>query len=276
MLSKLLKLFVLLLALGFVWHFLFIRPMEPSNDRDWLEPQAKLATAEFNGDLITINNVRNFRFKESEDQFEPGYYNKTYNVAELKNVYYIVEHFSDFKGEAHTFLSFEFENNDFVVITVEARKEKGEDWHPITGLFNDLELIYVIADERDALRLRTNTRGNQVYAFPIKAEQSKKQQVFVSMVSAANELAANPKFYNTAWDNCTTTIVKHVNSVTPNKVPWSWKFFLPGYSGKLAYDLGMIDTDLPYEEAEAKYLVSTRAREYTDDENFSVKIREGF
>ena len=267
---------------GIVWIIIILltasyvhgRTQTPSNDHDWVEEQNVLAYAETNNNLVTIKNIRNFRFQESEDKFTPGYYDKTFDLDKIKNIYYIVERFSNFKGEAHTFLSFEFEDDNFLAITVEARKEKGEKWDPFNGMLNKYELMYIIADERDALRLRTNTRKHDVWSYPIKATKEKKQQMFKEMVDAATYLKDNPKFYNTIWASCTTTIVKHVNDVTPSKVPFSLKFLLPGYSGKLAHEIGMIDTELSFDEAEKKYMISEKARQYADDEDFSIKIRE--
>ena len=43
---------------------------------------------------------------------------------------------------------------------------------------------------------------------------------------------------------------------------------------KLAYDLGLIDTNLPFEKARERYFINDRALKYADSPDFSLKIRE--
>ena len=56
---------------------------------------------------------------------------------------------------AHPILSFQF-NDDYVAASIETRKEIGEGYSEVTGFFRQYELIYLLADERDVIRLRTN------------------------------------------------------------------------------------------------------------------------
>ena len=246
----------------------------PSNDRDWSLDQAVLPYGEISGDMVTIHNIRNFTYTSTKD-YIPEYYDKTFDLSKIKNVYYIVEPFSGVPGSAHTFLSFEFEDEQFVAISVEIRKEKGESYHPLKGLFNQYEITYVIGDERDLIKLRTNYRKDLVYVYPAKTTKEKMQQLFVGMVRSATDLKDHPEFYNTLTNTCTTRIVHHVNTVTPDRVPFlNWRILLPEGSDRLAYDLGLIDTSLSFEETRKRYFVNDRAQKYALDEDFSVKIRE--
>jgi hypothetical protein len=203
-----------------------------------------------------------------------NYYDKTFDLNKLKRAWYVVEPFSGIPGSAHTFLSFEFEDDQFVAISVEIRKEKGESYSPIVGLFNRYELMYVIADERDVIKLRSNYRKDQVYLYPTKATQEKTKALFINMLKRANSLKEHPEFYNTITNNCTTNIVSHVNRITPNRVPFfNLRILLPANSDKLAYKLGLIDTDLSFEEMRKKYFINDRANEHANAYDFSKKIR---
>src|SRR3989344_8920894 len=133
----------------------------PSNDRDWELDQALLPFAEIDGSLVSIHNIRNFSYNSTTD-YTPRYYDKTVDVSKLKNVYYIVEPFSTFAGSAHTFVSFEFEGDQFVAISVEIRKEKGEKFSAFKGLFDRYEMMYVFGDENDLIKLRSNYRNDTV------------------------------------------------------------------------------------------------------------------
>jgi hypothetical protein len=260
--------FILLLVIALViTHFI----TSPSNDRDWSPDQAVLPYAEINNNLVSIHNIRNFTYA-STTSYTIHYYDKTFDLNTIKKVWYIVEPFSGIPGSAHTFLSFEFENNQFISISVEIRKEKGESFHPVKGLFNQYELMYVIADERDVIKLRTNYRKDQVYLYPIKSD--KVRELFLDMIERTNTLKDHPEFYNSVTNTCTTNIASHVNKISPKKIPLSLKVLFPDYSDRLAYDLGLIDTDLSFEKAREKFYINDKAIKYADSPDFSIKIRE--
>ena len=246
----------------------------PSNDRNWNDDQDILPFAEINDNKVTIHNIRNFSYA-STTSYTPNYYDKTFDITKLKNVWYVVEPFSGIPGSAHTFLSFEFENDQFVSVSVEIRKEKGESYSPIKGLFNTYELMYVIADERDVIKLRSNYRKDLVYLYPAKTTPTKVQALFLDMIQRANDLNENPEFYNTITNTCTTNIVQHINTITPNRVPlFNLSILLPADSDKLAYKLGLIDTTLSFEKAREKFFINDRALQYAESVDFSRKIRE--
>ncbi len=286
---------------------------EPSHSRDWSLDQAVLPHIQFDSEdknRVHISNIRNFTYS-STTAYEINYYDKTFDIQSLDKAWYIVEPFSGIPGSAHTMLSFEFATKtatntvaetkrDFLAISVEIRKEKGESFHPIKGLFNQYEIMYVIADEKDAIQLRTNHRKDLVYMYPVRADKQKVQALFLSMLEAAQRLHDTPEFYNTITNTCTTNIVSHVNQVTPGRIPWlNLAVLFPASSDKLALSLGLLDTDLPIEKAREYFLINDRAMEFgvgrsgvEDDgikadsvetsgnldsdvkQDFSVKIRE--
>src|SRR3989344_8388295 len=247
---------------------------KPSNDRDWNEDQQILPYSEIKDNKVAIHNIRNFTYA-STTSFVKNYYDKTFDLDKIKNVWYVVEPFSGIPGSAHAFLSFEFEGDEFLSISIEIRKQKGQAYHPIKGLFNQYELMYVIADEKDVIKLRSNYRKDLVYVYPAKTTKEKVQKLFLSMIERANRLKENPEFYNTVLNTCTTNIAKHVNSISPKRIPvFSLEILFPENSDKLAYDLGLIDTNLPFEKARERYFINDRALKYADSPDFSVKIRE--
>jgi hypothetical protein len=278
---KKLTMFILLIIALIVFYFLILHIfVKPSNNRDWADDQKILPYADINLNLISIHNIRNFTYA-STTSYTANYYDKTFDLNKIKNVYYIVEPFSGTVGAAHTFLSFEFEplsatstSNDFVAISVEIRKEKGESFSALKGLQRKYEIMYVIADERDVVKLRSNYRKDLVYVYPIKTTKEKLQNLFVDMASRANTLKDHPEFYNSLVNTCTTNIATHVNKISPNKIPFSFKVLLPTYSDELAYKLGLIDTNLSFTETRDKYLINKKAEMYANDPDFSTKIRQ--
>ncbi|MDO8480365.1 MAG: DUF4105 domain-containing protein, partial [Nanoarchaeota archaeon] len=159
----------------------------PSNDRDWSPDQNVLSYGTFEGNLVTLHNIRNFTYRSTTD-YDLQYYDKTYNVSQIRTVDYLVEPFSGIQGFAHTFYSFGFDTGDYVAISVEIRKEKGERFSSIKGMLRTYELMYVIADERDVIKLRSNYRKDEVYLYPLKLPKEIIGDVFVDMVYKANDL----------------------------------------------------------------------------------------
>jgi len=252
----------------FAWFFSHI----PSNNREWLLDQAIQPYTERENDLVSIYNIRNFTYKSTTD-FAVQYYNKTYDLNKLDTVWYIVEPFGTWTGPAHTFLSFGF-GDEYVAVSVEVRKEKGEKYSALKGLFRQYELIYIIGDEKDLIKLRSNYRNDTVYLYPLAVPKQKIRELFLHITYRTNSLKEKPEFYNTFSNTCTINIMRHINSIAPGYMPMSWKMLFPAYSDEYAYDLGLIPDGLPFDQIREKYKINDKARMYADDPEFSMKIRK--
>src|SRR4051812_3265468 len=213
-------LLALVSACVIVW-VLLVGTKHPSNDRDWTEDGSRIPEARFDGSFVHIANVRNFDYAAT-DKWTARWEDRTYDLDQLHSVWFIVEPFSSFRGPAHTFLSFGFGDGDsakFVGISVEVRKEKGEHYHPFPALFRRFELMYVVGDERDLVRLRSNYRRDSVFLYRANTTPERARELFVSMLQRANSLREQPEFYNTLTNTCTTNIVRHVDMLVPGRVP---------------------------------------------------------
>lgn len=267
--------FWLLVIIALGYYISTILPKQPSNDRDWSLDQKVLSTITRTGDIVKIANVRNFTYA-STTSYTPGYYTKDYDLSKIKKVWYIVEPFSGYKGAAHTFLSFEFENNVFLSVSVEIRKEIGEKFDAKKGLLREYELMYLFADEKDVVKLRTNFRKDTVYMYPVQTTPEKTRALFSDIITRAQVLALQPEFYNTFFNNCTTNIIAHVNKINPGRIPFSYSAIFPEYSDVVAHKLGLIPNDTPIEAIRTKYKINEKAELYKDNPDFSSKIREDF
>jgi hypothetical protein len=255
---------------------LALRPGEllpqPSNDRDWIPELKKLARAEFHGDQVTIYDVRNAEFLTYRDCIV-NYYDKTYDLNKIQSVDFIVIPFTDNPAIAHTMLSFGFGPGEYVGVSAEVRLERGETYAAAVGLFGQFELTYVIADERDLIRARTEHRNCEVYVYRTKATHEQARKLFVDMLKRNNKLRDEPEFYDTLRNNCTTNIVRHINAIAPGEVPHDYRILLPGFADRLAYELKLIDTSLPFEEVKRRAHINEIAHRYKDDPHFSARIR---
>ncbi len=247
--------------------------IRPRTDRAWSLDMERMPAARFEGDSVHVTNVR-YATYESTDRYTVAWEDRSYDLRRLESVWYMVEPFSGMKGPAHTLVSFGFEGDDYLAISVELRREPGEHFSPLKGMLRQYELMYVVGDERDLLKLRSNYRHDDVYLYPVRATPEQRRTLLVAMLGRANRLREKPEFYNTLTNTCTTNIVRHVNEISPKRVPLSYKVLLPGYSDRLAYDLGLLDTDLPFEAARARHRINDRALRYADSAGFSRLIRD--
>lgn len=263
-----------IIAVLIVGYLALIVLVRPSLTRDWSPDNAVLATSDIGTTTVTIHNIRNIEYR-TKDDYDLHYYDKTFNLDSLESVWYMVEPFSGHgAGAAHTLLSFGFSDGSYVAISVELRKERGEKFSPWKGVLRQYELFYVIADERDVLKLRSNYRHDEVYLYPVIAGTENMRTLFLSMLERANRLTVKPEFYNTLTNTCTTNIVAHVNAIVPGRIPWSFKVLMPAYSDILARKVGLIDPSLTIEELRAKYRINDKALKHAEAPDFSARIRE--
>lgn len=245
----------------------------PSNDRLWQEEVANIAWAEFDGDRVTIHNVRNFDYRTEHD-YVPRWERRSYDLKELRGA----DLFMTYWGSpwiAHPIISFQFGDKDHLAISVETRKEVGENYSALRGFFRQYELIYVVGDERDLVRLRSNFRkGEQVYLYRTRATPEVVKAIFLDYLRTLNEIREKPVFYNALTSNCTTNIRIHVQSGSPLG-PWDWRLLLNGKSDEYAYEHGRLAGDLPFDQLKQRAHINAAAREAADAENFSDLIRFG-
>jgi hypothetical protein len=263
--------FGVMFAVTLAWYF----SLAPSNERDWVTENARLAYATVEGDVITVHNVRNFDYR-SENDFTPAYYDKRYDLTQLQGVDLVATYWMG-PAVAHIMLSFAFADGEHLAVSIETRKEKGESYSTVNGFFRQYELYYAVADERDLIRLRTNYRNDppeQVYVYRLKGTPEGARRIFMTYVEAINQLKARPYFYNSLTTNCTTTIWMHA-VVNPGRVPFSWKILASGYVPQYLYEQGRLETyGLPFEELQRQSLVNPRAQQADQAADFSRRIRE--
>lgn len=252
---------------------LFLR-IPASNNRDWQPEVARTPYATINGDMITVHNVRNFDYR-TETDFDSRWEIRTYDFSKLDSADIIAVYWAG-KAIAHVMVSFGFAGKDYLTLSIETRKEKGESYSTLAGFFRQYELYYVVADERDVVRVRTTYRQPQedVYIYRARGPLKNVRRIFLDYLKSINELRERASYYNTLTTNCTTSILFHTR-MNPESPPMSWKVLLSGYLPDYLYELGKIDTSRPFAELEKMSRVNDRAHAADKDPAFSQRIREG-
>lgn len=249
------------------------RSRKPSNERDWRPDVVRLATAELQGERLTVRNVRNFRYR-SVDDFDERWDTRTFDLAKLDglDVFFI-----DWGAPLinHTILSWSFAGGQHLAISVEVRKRSDQAYSAFKSLFRQYELVYVVADEADVIRLRTNYRQHEeTYLYRVRTSQAAARALLVDFMDALNEIARRPLWYNALSANCTTTIRQRVIHAG-GKLAMSWRLLANAYLPELLYRQGLLDTSRPFADLKAASHINARAQTIGEGEDFPARIREG-
>ena len=260
---------IAMIVVTFLWF-----KLEPSNERDWQRGLSKLAWAEINGDEVSIHNVRDFRYR-TETDFDENYVVKKVKLSELSSLDLFASYWSG-KSIAHIILSFGFGDLDHIAFSIEVRKTKTQDYSTIEGFFRNFELIYVVAEERDLIGLRTIYRQphEDVYLFRMKYFKENAIKLFLQYIKNMNALVEQPQFYNTLTTNCTTQVLLNAQQAGGSrKLNYDWRLLLSGYTPEYLYMIGNLGYELSIEELTQKGYVNTKDQDLSDARQFSRNIR---
>jgi hypothetical protein len=248
--------------------------LPPSNDRTWQPDVALLPYSTVQGDAITVHNIRNCDYR-TETDYTVRHYDKTFNLSQLRSFDLFLSDWG-LKTIVHTLVSFGFEDGSYLCISIETRKEVGEEYSNLKGFFRQYELTYVVGDERDLVRLRTNYRqGETVYLYRLQGSSLEVvRQIFLDYLRCIDGLKAQPEWYNALTGNCTTEIRGHTRPYA-GKVLWDWRILANGYIDEMAYEVGVLDRSLPFKVLKPKSIINAKALAADQDPEFSRRIREG-
>ena len=244
----------------------------PSNTRDWQPDVARLPSAVIEGNRVTIHNVRDFTYPSPTAVVE-RWETRTYNLDQVEGFDMFLSSWGA-RGIAHTISSWEFSDGRHLAISIETRKEIGEEYSALLGFFRQYELYYAVADERDLISVRAGPRGEDVHLYRIRGSPAFARAMLLDYLESVNRLAHAPQWYNALTHNCTTTIRRHAQAVGTGN-PFDWRILANGYLDELGYKRHQINTSLPFPELRQKSDITARARGPVDRADFSRLIREG-
>lgn len=257
-----------LIVLG--WWF----TLKPTNDADWQPDVATLPWAEFKGEQVTVHNVRNCLYRTEAD-YDVRLEDRTYDLSRIQSLDLFLVHWGS-PLIAHTMVSFGFEGGDYLCISIEVRKKKGQSYSALRGFFRQFELTYIIADERDLVALRTDFRkGEDVYLYRLNPLPGMPRKILTAYLENATEFRDHPHWYNAATSNCTTNIFVNADEARGNKIPFDWRMLANGYIDELLFERGKIVGTGPFPDLKARAYINPKASKLPLDEHFSAAIREG-
>ncbi len=256
--------FFLLFAGVLIWWL----TLSPTNDSDWQPDVARTAWADIQGDEVTFHNVRNCDYRTATD-YTPRWETRTVRLSQITGIDLAIDYWGS-PWIAHPIVSFQFTDALPLCFSIETRPKLGQTYSTIGGLYRQFELIYIVADERDVIRVRTNFRNEDIYLYRTTISPAHTRERFLEYIHSLNALRNKPR-----WYNAITTSIRA--QPPPNeRVPWDWRILLNGKGDELMYERHFIVTDgLPFPELKARSLIDARARAADDSPDFSKLIREG-
>ncbi len=257
---------------GFLLVLIWWLTLKPSGEGEWQADVAQKPWAEVNGDEVTIHNVRNFAYRTDADP-TPAWETRKVRLSQLTHIDLFINYWGS-PWMAHPIASFQFADEPPLCFSIETRKKVGQSYSAIGGLYRQYELVFVAADERDVVRVRTNYRkGEDVYLYRTAAGLEHTRERFLEYIESINQLNEKPRWYNAITTNCTTAI----RSQRPSggRQPWDWRMLVNGKADEMLYERGAFVTDgLPFSELKPRALANSAAKAADDSPDFSKLIRE--
>lgn len=211
--------------------------IEPDGNRVWAPELARVVSFRRDGDVLRVDNVRNFDWR-SESDFTERWESRSYRLSQLKDVDLYAIYWMG-PAIAHLIVSFGFEDGQRLAFSIEVRHGPGAEYGMLTGLFKVDQILYVAAEERDLFTLR-HWRKDDPYLFRTRMTAERARPLLLSYLEDGASLAEKPRFYNTLTTNCTTEIFRMLRALSPG-LSWNWRILLPGYFPDLAYRAGALN-----------------------------------
>ena len=244
--------------------------IQPSQTRNWAPEVAHGVSYSRAGDIITLQNVRNFAWT-SETEATPAWESRSSDLTKLASVDMFTSVWAS-PDIAHLIVSFGFDDGKHVAFSVEIRKELHESFSTIGGFFRQFELVLIAADEADVVRLRTNLRHEDVHLFPVKLNAEQRQTLLLTYLDLGNKLAETPQFYNTVTANCTSTVYRLVQVIKPD-LPLDRRLLLSGQLPEYIDELGGLPGNTPMVQRRQLAAITARAQSITPGQDYSAQIR---
>lgn len=247
--------------------------LKPTNDRAWQPDVAQTAWAQINGDEVTFHNVRNCDYRTDTD-FTTHWETRTVRLSQITGMDLYIMYWGS-PWMAHPIVSFRFAGALPLCFSIETRKTIGQEYSALRGLYRQYTLIYIVADERDSVRVRSKYRhGEDVYLYRTLASPAQARARFLEYINATNTLRDHPRWYNALTSNCTTNI--RTQRSVEQRSSWDWRMLVNGKADEMLYERHLIATGgLPFSELKRRSHINKRASDADQDPDFSSLIREG-
>jgi hypothetical protein len=236
--------FAVLLGVATLFVSWWLR-LKPSHHRDWDPSVAVLPRVTRTGDVVTIENVRNFEYRTLDD-FTARYETRTYHLANLTAIDAIFFNWGS-AVMSHPVLVFDFGPDGRVCVSIEVRYQRGQEYLIFRSLYRYYELIFLVADERDAILRRTKygpSQDQEAHLYRLVTTAEERRATLLDYIDAINDLDRTPRWYNGLCTNCTTAFYRLPSS----RRRCDWRVLANARLDRALYATGRLDRSVPFAE----------------------------
>lgn len=246
--------------------------LTPPADGDWPAEVARQVSGTIEGDTLTLQNVRAFDWRTTEDYTE-NWVTRSYDLSQIDSVDMFLSFWSG-PSIGHFMLSFGFADGKYLTFSNEVRRSKGSSFSPLADFFKANPIIMIASEETDIVGLRSNVRKERVQIFRIKSNPDNRRAFVEAYVTAANKLKQEPHWFNSVFTNCSTSAVllaRHIGA----KLPRDWRLIVNGYMPDYLYERDALDTDVSLADLFRLGDITKRANAAGLTNGYSTAIRDG-
>lgn len=225
---------------------------------------------------MVVHEVRNFSYRTEKD-FTANWETRTIDLRQVAGADLFLTHWG-VPFIAHSMVSFRFADGTYLATSIEARRTRSQEFSAFRGFFRQFQVIYLIADERDVVRVRANYRqGEEVYLYRTRLTPADARALLEVYLGWMNATRAQPQWYNALTRNCSTPMTSFLARARVGGISrWDWRGVLGGSGDKMLYQLGdLAGDDLTFDQLKRKAWINPAARSADAAQDFSRKIREG-
>jgi len=206
--------------------------------------QARTPMVDFDSDIAIVTNTRMGEYPAEGDR-ELRWGTVVVDLNELTNVHVLMHSWgASFRGVGHAMACFEFATGPNLVCSVEARLRKGQRYSVIAGMRRSYPLHYSWCLERDALLERESDGGRaQVASVETDITQHRARQLFRAAAARTNKLIAEPEWYHSAANSCSSNMVGWAEGVAPSTMLIHPQTMIAGYLHDYLVRKGMVRAD---------------------------------
>jgi hypothetical protein len=226
---------------------LFVMLRSPSLIREWDEDVRVLAGVEWSGtSAVRLTSIRNWSY--SRDSIgAKSYFDASLDSEHIVDLWMYEQELDDTGLIAHTFLVFEFDErygpHRYLGLSVETRRESGEEYSLIGGMLRSFEVTHIWATEQDLVTRRVEYLDYPLVRYRLEIPEEVRSRIFLKFAEETAELAETPRWYNTATNNCTSSLIRYVNESEPTAIPTHYSYVLTGKVDDYLRKLGYLDPD---------------------------------
>lgn len=245
----------------------------PRLDRDWQVDVSRAPRVAIDGDLVTVKDVRDFDWTGA-DTANPRWHDRTFDLSKLESLWLVLSYWDGNTAICHTMLSFGFSDGAQLAVSVEARKEVGEEYSAWRGFFHQYELFYDLAEERDVIGVRAVHRAEDLYMYRLRVDAAARRRLLEDILRTAGALADTPQWYGALRSNCTTTLQRHIDDALGRPHRFRFDTMLNGSIDEKGWRAGSIENDRPFAEVRAAHRITDAARSAAGRDDFARVVRE--